>query len=369
MKLHQVYTYDMNRYLIITAAVIFSVSACSNSTPAVKPAPVPGKTAPEPFSQIMIEEHQTPAGPDFSDYLSSASNGPVIPGLYQGAIPQGLAYSKSLDLLFISNYMFNGTPSSISIVSMKDGTFLKVLRLINPDGTPHKGHVGGLAVSARHLWIASGKGVYRARLQDTLNIPNEGKLKMEEFIRTAVKGSFASFADNTLWIGEFTSRDGSYSAAKSHTVKTGSGVNHGWMAGYNLDPDTDLIKSNAMKGGSLYPDKIISIPDEVQGAAFYKEFLILSTSYGRTNKSRLVSYRLPSPDRNINQAAGISIPITVLTSAEKIKTVVVPPMSEGLAVYNDSIAVLYESGSDKYRSTALLPQGRIQMLDPSIFMK
>ena len=39
-----------------------------------------------------------------------------------------------------------------------------------------------------------------------------------------------------------------------------------------------------------------------------------------------------------------------------------PPMSEGITEYQGAIAVLYESGSDKYRNTAKNPQDRIEIL-------
>ena len=324
---------------------------------------------PEPFSQILIDEHTVPGTSEYAPYREVSLDGPVIPGLYQGAVPQGLAYSSKLDLFFISCYMVGKTPSTISVLSGKDQKFIKVLKLQNPDGSPHTGHVGGLAASSKHLWIASGKGVYRVELQDILDTPNEENLKMKDFIHTAVKGSFASYSEGILWVGEFTDKDGSYPAAKSHRVNTKSGVNHGWMAGYTLDPHTDMIESQITEKGLLYPDRIISIPDEVQGAAFSGGLLILSTSYGRKNKSRLTGYRIPEPDRSIELSGETSIPMSVLTISEKEKSLIVPPMSEGIVPYKDYLAVVFESGSDKYRSTALFPQGRIQLIKQDFFRK
>ena len=65
--------------------------------------------------------------------------------------------------------MFDGRPSCITAISMVDGLLKKTLWLLNPDGTTHMGHVGGLAISKKNLWIASGKGVYYVSLESFEN--------------------------------------------------------------------------------------------------------------------------------------------------------------------------------------------------------
>ena len=354
----------------VIAVVIALVSSCSSQKQTVAETSAQMRT-PYIFRQVPLKENTLPQGNDYAAYLKTHSDGPVIPGLYQGAVPQGLAYNSTENLLYISNYMFNGKPSSLSVLSMKTGMFIKVLWLQNPDGTPHTGHVGGVTVSKKHLWIASGKGVYRTTLSAVDSAANDTPLKMEEFIHTAAKGSFAAASQGVLWVGEFTDKGGSYSTPDSHHLTTPSGqVHHAWMAGYILDPETDTIQSKNIMGGQVYPDYIISIPDEVQGAAFSGNALIFSMSYGRRNKSRLISYKNPLPDgftQHLNPGNGTAIPLAVLTENEKIHSITAPPMTEGVTVYAHSIAILFESGSDKYRSTALSPQGRIQLLPAEIF--
>lgn len=359
----------MKIYLLLPLLIVLLFLGCvqiENNVPPKSPLP-----SPVPFSQIMIKEHKIPDSPEYSKYLEVSSKGPVIPGLYQGAVPQGMAYKTAGNLLYISNYMFNGKPSSLSVLSMKTGTFIKVLWLQNPDGTPHTGHAGGLAVSKKYLWIASGNGVYRVALSTVAAAANDAPLKTEKFIATAVKGSFAASSQGVLWVGEFTDKGGSYSTPDSHHLKTSSGgMHHAWMAGYILDPEADTIQSKNIMDGQVYPDYIISIPDEVQGAAFSGNTLILSMSYGRRNKSRLESYKTPLPDgfkQNLNPGNGTAIPLAVLIENAKLHSITAPPMTEGITVYAHSIAVLFESGSDKYRSTALFPQGRIQLLPVDIF--
>lgn len=323
------------------------------------------------FSQQPLTEQKLPSGASYADYLQFHSDGPEIPGLYQGAVPQGMAYDSQNERMFISNYMFNGKPSSISIVSMKNGKFIKVIWLLNSDGTAHKGHVGGLAVSKKHLWIASGKGVYRVTLASIDTTLNNGQLTMSALIATPVRGSFATYSDGILWVGEFTSKDGSYSTPDSHHIILPSKkINHAWMAGYILNRETDRIQSKLIIRGEIYPDRIISIPDEVQGAAFFKNILLVSLSYGRRNKSHLVSYKNPLSGEQqklfVIQNSS-TIPLSVLDGTNKINSLTAPPMTEGIVNYKNSLAVVFESGSDKYRSTSLYPQGRIQILPINIF--
>ncbi len=355
---------------ILTAAAL--ICACSGKPERSQQQDLPG-SASVPFSQELIREHTAPRGRSYTGYLKIHKDGPVIPGLYQGAVPQGLAYDPESEELYISNYMFNGRPSSISILSAEDGTFRKILWLYNPDGTPHKGHAGGIAASGKYVWISSGGGVYRIDKRMLYRADSEDKIKMETFMQTAVRGSFASYSDGILWVGEFARKDGSYSTPDRHHVKLPSGkINHGWMGGYYLDKKSDTVTSENKEEGLLYPDIIISIPDEVQGAVFFGSSVVLSRSYGRRNKSTLVSYENPlkkKPGSSIHLSGGKEIPVYVLDEEKKITSLTAPPMTEGIVRYGTHTAVLFESGSDKYRSTALFPQGRIQLFPSDFFLQ
>ncbi len=303
---------------------------------------------------------------EYDLYNRIREEGPVIPGIFQATVPQGMAYYPDEDLMLISNYMFDGRPSCITAISMTDGLLKKTLWLLNPDNSPHMGHVGGLAVSKKYLWIASGKGVYYVSLESFENQSDNTNLKMTAFVQTAAKGSFATFSDGILWIGEFTSRDGSYSVPDFHHFKNHEGnVNHAWMAGFILDSESDMINQENIIAGVFYPDYILSIPHEVQGAAFLNNKIILSQSYGRNNNSRISVYSDPLEEVSHNVFVtdnGRSIPVWILDEQNFELEIIAPPMTEGIVDYRGSAAVLFESGSDKYRTTAKNPQGRIHIL-------
>ncbi|MGG4343456.1 hypothetical protein ABEW73_32965, partial [Paenibacillus lautus] len=56
-----------------------------------------------------------------------------------------------------------------SLKSSKTGKRIKTLYLYESGSKKHTGHVGGLAVSKKHLWVASGKNVYKIPLSTILH--------------------------------------------------------------------------------------------------------------------------------------------------------------------------------------------------------
>ncbi|MBI9098620.1 MAG: hypothetical protein JEY91_09070 [Spirochaetaceae bacterium] len=317
-----------------------------------------------PKSFNLMQEVTTSVGfpftDDFSDYIRIVSDGPIIPGLFQGAVPQGMAYNSPEDRLLISHYMFDGRPSCISVISMEKCKHINTFWLLNPDGSPHRDHVGGLAVNSTHLFIASEKGVNIISLQNLKSLAKNKEIQIEQYVPTEVKASFATYNDNILWVGEFTSTDGSYRAAESHHVSISPReINHGWMAGYVLRDNSNIVQNLA------YPDYLLSIPPEVQGAVFTGNKIILSRSYGRRNNSRLTVYEDPrtsEPDRTI-VLNGRELPLWILKNSKILKEITVPPMSEAIALYRDSPILLYESGADNYRTTTTYAKYRIDILE------
>ena len=101
-----------------------------------------------------------------------------IPDLEGGGSPQGLANyfngeyevttevtgadgtvtqkteKKRQNFFFISSYMPKKQPSRVYVVGQETG-YIGFVTLKNPDGTPHTGHVGGIAVNRDYLWISS----------------------------------------------------------------------------------------------------------------------------------------------------------------------------------------------------------------------
>lgn len=306
----------------------------------------------------------------FPDYLSLMQEGPLIPGLLQGAVPQGKAYIPEADLLVISSYMDQDLPGVLTFVSLQDFELKKVLWLYNSDGSMHQGHLGGLARTREHLWIASDHTVYRISLQDIMAA--EDMLFLNQGWSTEVRACFATASESVLYVGEFRTRGKRYATKPSHAYSTaGGGRNQALMAGFPLDKESDDIQGSMLISGTAYPSFFISIPDRVQGAAFAGKHIILSQSYGRRNPSSLSVYRRPFAEESgdfFELESGVQVPVWHLDSSRHIRTLKTPPMSEGIARVDGQLAVLYESGASKFSRFASLPLDRIQLVDLGLLL-
>ncbi len=307
----------------------------------------------------------------YQHFSQCRKEGPVIPGLEQNLVPQGMAYWADENLMIISSYASNKSGGVLTFINMNDGALNKILYLNNSDKTPHTGHLGGLAVSRKHLWIASGPGVYPVALEKLKTA--EGSILLPALIKTETKASFATCSDNILWVGEFTKEDGSYPVSEEHKSTARDGKLHrGWLAGFKLEASTDMINLENTTAGKVTPHYIISIPDEIQGAAFFDNGMVLSASFGRQNSSRLLLFQNPlgePPHSSQNVFPGREIALYYLDDTNKTGELRIPPMSEAVVNYKNSIGVLFESAASKYRRTALYPLDRIQFLTPEDILK
>jgi len=352
----------IRKYLFLLLAVFFVSCAGTNK----KAASQPDIIFEGEVTQTSVVDTSFKHSDLYQQFGRIRTEGPLVPGLRQALVPQGMAYWAETDTMVISNYMSDGSAGVLTLVGMDAGTLVKSLFLYNADETPHTGHLGGLAVSRDYLWIASGPGVYFIMLEKIKTAENRAKIFMPELVETETKGSFATFSDGVLWLGEFTRANGSYPVLKTHHSTARDNNSHrGWLGGYKLDSETDMIARVDKPSSRLIPDFIISIPDEIQGAVFFNENILLSASYGRRNSSRLLVYKtpLPEPPHRLQELPSYKdIPFWFLDDINKLEEITLPPMSEALVEYKNSIAVLFESAAFKYRSTAAFPVDRIQFL-------
>ncbi len=260
--------------------------------------------------------------------------------------------------MVISAYFDNGLPSVVMVMDGATGTLSKSVWLEAQTGDPLYGHVGGLAISASHLWVASDQGVYRYGLDALVSAGNGDFITAQKFDPTSVVASSASYSGGVLWIAEFAyygPGGGRYDTDVSHHLFAPDGsAHHAYAAGYRLDRRTDTLVRDG-----LHPDFLISIPDRVQGLLFTDNRLVLSLSYGRRNDSTLAFYSNPMkrpPDR-----AADSVPLRILTSGELTDSITMPPMAEGIARDGNRVAVLFESGAAKYRYTGSWPLDRLYL--------
>lgn len=283
--------------------------------------------------------------------------GPVIPGLRQNAVPQGIAFSAKRNRLLISHY-FDDAASCVSVLDYDSGKLRSVVSLADPSGRPLRGHVGGIAVISKSLFAASGGYIYQYRIGGFLK-PDPGSLAKPVAARKCeTKASFCTATKDMLFVGEF-SYGKKYPTHPSHHLRDRKGTRRtAWVCGYER---ADLMGK---------PKCVLSIRQKVQGMCISGNRVFLSASYGRGNRSRIYVYKNPiggAAHKTVSLSGGGKVPLWFLDGENYIGKIDFPPMAEGIVMIGDRLAVLSESGAAKYQSKGKGPLDRVLLLDVSKF--
>ncbi|MBG9793255.1 hypothetical protein ABD76_12445 [Paenibacillus dendritiformis] len=261
---------------------------------------------------------ETQAKPSYPEFNKVATKGPIIPGLNAKNewVPQGLAIVPGKNWVVVSHYSGKSSSqaSAISITDTKTKKRIKTLYLYESAKKKHTGHVGGVAASAKYLWIASGRSVYQIPMSTISSKKDYSNVVMKKFA-LGHKASYASYADGVLWVGEYM--DGQ--DIGKGMCKPGP---KGKARGYKLNGKGQL-PSNPKASYTW------TTPDRVQGMALTKNRVFYSQSCGRNNDSTLLVY-------------------TRGASGKKVGSLKMPPMSEGISLTGNNLYVLFESGARKY---------------------
>ncbi|HLO02897.1 MAG TPA: lamin tail domain-containing protein [Symbiobacteriaceae bacterium] len=345
---------------LLTGGVTYDFAVTAVDASGNESTPSPHATA-TPAHQVITQQELIGAeyGDLYPAFWNSSTAGPIVPGLTEDLVPQGAAYWADQDLLLLSNYLDDGRPTVLTLVKATSGALVKTLHLYQEDGSAYIGHAGGLAVSTKHLWVASGSAVYRIPLSDLLAAPDNGEIHFAGRIPTETNASFTAYADNILWVGEFH-HPPTYQTDPSHKLTSRDGKNYGaWIVGYRLDNEFDQPST---------PDFVLSIPDRIQGMAVSGDSIVLSQSFGRNNNSTLFRYAKPdlagAPDQTVT-VNGSTVPLWFLdglNQAPNYGALTLPPLAEGLVSDGDRLFVLFESGANQYRHTAYSPLDRLRVL-------
>lgn len=303
----------------------------------------------------------------YERYFQLAKMGPIIPGLHQDLVPQGITYMAQKDWLIMSFYRTGNSASVLAIVEAASGEYVKAVHLQHIDGTPYVGHAGGVAVSDGFLFVSSDHTLFYTPLHALVNAENEAPIQFTGSLPMETRGSFAKVAEGTLWVGEFAF-SGAYLTRENHHLYNRNNVLYqGWMLGYVLDPVTGFIPADTPldEDGQYVPDYILSIPYRIQGMSISESHIVLSQSYGRTADSHLFIYSNPletAPHQYVT-VGGEAVPVWFLDNTIQTDTLLAPPMSESIVLKDNDLYVLYESASDKYVHDCSYPLDRLGVID------
>ena len=228
-------------------------------------------------------------------------------------VPQGLTYSSSYDVVLQTSY--SSDVSKVFITDFKKNKLVKELKLINRDGSNSTKHVGGIATDNNKVWISNDYELDVYDLSEMFNTSKDSIKPIEE-IKLPIRGDFCYYADGVLWIGEFYLKP-------FYDVEGGVPK----LNGYKLDSDIDYNK----------PDYSLSLPKAVQGMVVFPNGEVGFTQ----SFTYLVNSNLSIYKDNLFDGKSFN-------KKNKIKTIKLPPMAEGMFYRDGYLYILFESSTDKY---------------------
>ena len=318
---------------------------------------------------VVVEQKSFISTTKYNDYASFNEISEaryIVPGL-KDYVPQGMDYWDEENLLLISAYPISTKTSPTSMifaVDVETGALFGKYCIKNANNTNHTSHVGGIAVTTKNLFISADSQLLRIPLSQFYTAGTSGVLKIVETINVPVRASYCNYSGGKLWVGDFyLSGSSTYTTPDWRHMVSNDGSKYGsWAVGYTLaDTESEFTTDNWDKKSMQYatPDVIYSTRDSIQGFAVVNDSIVLSKSYGRNAKSSLYVYKVKDNAHKTVKVNEKDVPLWFLDSNNNVKTYVTLPMSEGLAECDGKLLVLYESGSEKYRSTGTHPTDRV----------
>lgn len=252
--------------------------------------------------------------------------------------PQGLTIAGKY--LLITAYDSQHHNSSVIYVLNK--TTNKYVKTIQVSGTPH---LGGIAYDpvAKNIWLTGSQDGQSALMAFSLK-----KLEKYDYAKkkrpiaydhiislpTIERASCVTYYDDQLFVGFFNQygkgQIAAYPIARQKPFK-------GTITSDQIKAKTGQV-SWALGSGSASMDR------QIQGIAFYDNWIILSQSYG-SGDSKLYFFPL-SAINNLDEE-----------NAEKV--VIMPPYMEQIYVHKGQLLVLFESGAKAYAKNHLMVMDRV----------
>ncbi|MBQ8182512.1 MAG: hypothetical protein IJ025_01250 [Clostridia bacterium] len=303
----------------------------------------------------VITKSNTFEQEEFSEFFINFKQDFVIPGLFEGIIPQGICYDETTGYILISGYYEDKAyPSMIMCIEQKSGKFVSAHPLTNIEGDPYYGHAGGIASSENTVYVTNNSECYTFPAKNLTNIKNGEKLQFNGKFKLNTLGSFACINNNILWVGDFIESDDKerQKVTDVTTLNTGETF-YAYCEGYILEDGLPSVNKINSESTGYIPDYFLAIPEQVQGIAFTKtDKIIFSTSYGRRNNSKIYIYDdiLIAEKTATKKIDGTDVDLFACNNENLIKEIVAPPMSEGMATHPDGIYMIFESGAAKYRN-------------------
>ncbi len=292
---------------------------------------------------------------DYSEFFNLFNRDFILPGLFEGVIPQGFCFDYETGYFLITGYYEDAAyPSVVMSIDGKTGEFVGAHPLKTVNGEDYFGHVGGIGTSENTVYIGSENECLTFPTALLKSTENGKSIQFHGTFKTLTRASFLTVYNEILYIGDFieSSKKDRESVKDILTLDSGETL-YGFCEAYELVNGLPSEKKVNSDSTGYIPDYFIAVPEQVQGMAFTKtDKIVFSTSYGRTKNSKIYIYEdvLISDRAGTRTVDGNEIDVYACDSKSLIKEIVAPPMAEALAIHPDGIYIHFESGAAKYRN-------------------
>lgn len=275
----------------------------------------------------------------FNDYYKNSEKLYKIPGINDGYIPQGLAYSKKYDVFLNTGYMKKSSDASRIYISKEDGSDMKFVSLKYKDELFTK-HNGGIGIHGEMAYISTASKLYSLSMKDLVNANNGDYVNILGEQKVHTNSSFCFASDSMMYVGEFCD-DGKYKVDETHHIKNGDQEHHALVLAYPFIGD--IV--------SPLPQFGYSVLDCAQGMCITdSNKIVISTSRG-LDASKLVSYKVNANTKMSlfkNDDFLTPVVISFLGTNELVNEIKGPAMNEEIEYKDGYIYVNNESACNKY---------------------
>ena len=339
----------LSKIFTLVTTIIFALSIYGAPTLTV------GTEASTKLTQTEVVSGKLPIDLQLSEFNKHSEEGFIIPGLYEGFIPQGIFYEEENDIFLISGYYKDKVQPSRVIVVDGEGNFLKSVGCLTLKGNKATGHFGGIAAFKDNVYVATTSVTHVLSLSEILSAEDDGYVHIQKELYTDTTCSYVNVCDGVLYIGEFTdiTIDDVKGATNIYTSKLGEKFFSRCNA-FILDENGVCgIKADRIdEEGNLTPDFAVTTPFKVQGMTRLNDgsFVFTASSTAITN-SRVYKYRdvtKGEPDEII-EVNGVDVPLYYCDMFDKTGSYRVPTYLEEITLYKDgSVYIITESAASAY---------------------
>lgn len=307
------------------------------------------------LTQTEVVSGKLPVDLQLSRFNKNSEEGFVIPGLYEGFVPQGIFYNEEKDIFLISGYYKDKVQPSRVIVVDGEGNFVKSVGCISRKGNKAYGHFGGIAVFKDNVYVATTGVTHVLSLSEIMAAEDDGYVLILEELYTDTTCSYVNVCDGVLYIGEFTDKtaDDIKGATNIYTSKWGEKF-YSRCNAFVLDENGVYgIKADRIdEEGNLTPDFAVTTPFKVQGMTRLKDgSFVFTASANAIINSRVHKYKDVTDGEadEIISVNGVDVPLFYCESIDKTGYYRVPTYLEEITLYKDgTVYIITESAAAPY---------------------